>query len=418
MREHPVTPSPMRAGALMLLAIFVVGANLRTPITGVGPLLDEIQHDLGLAPAWLGVLGAVPVATWAVVSPIAHGLSERWGTSRVVTGALVALSIGTVVRSLPGPVASLWIGTVCIGAALAVMNVLLPAVIKACFPQQVPTLTALLASTLSAFGALASGVVVPLSLLQGGSDGGDWRFALLATGALIPVGLLVWWLATRRRLGGGAASHPDGAGSAGHPAGDLAGRRGVTGIWRDGLAWRVALYMGVQSAAFYMLVTWLAPYAVAQGRTPVTAGLDLMAFQLIGILGSFIAPLLLRSRVRRWAPALSPWIGIVGCLGLLLAPQLLLLWAIVAGASAGASLSMSLTLMGERAADARAASALSGMSQSVGYAIAAVGPVAFGALLGATGAWTAPLLLIVAALVAQSATGLAVGRERFVLAPR
>lgn len=392
---------PGRAGALMLVAIFLVGANLRAPITGVGPLLDELQRDLGMAPAALGALGAVPVATWAVVSPLAHGLSERWGASRVVTAALVAVGLGTLVRSLPGPMASLWIGTACIGAALALINVLLPAVIKACFPSRVPTLTALLASTLSAFGALASGVAVPLSVLAGGPVEGDWRFALLTTGALIPIALVVWWSTTRQRLAAAAQV-----------------RAGRSGIWRDALAWRVALYMGVQSAAFYMLVTWLAPYAIAQGRSPVTAGLDLMAFQLVGIAGSFLAPLLLRSGLRRWAPALSPWVGMVGSAGLLLAPDLLLLWAIVAGASAGASLSMALTLMAERAADSRAASALSGMSQSVGYAIAAVGPIAFGALLGATGAWTAPLLLVLAALVAQSLVGLTVGRERFVLMAR
>lgn len=395
--------SPARSGALILVAIFLVGANLRASITGVGPLLEQIERDLDLAPALLGALGSIPVATWAVVSPLAHTLSQRWGASRVVSVALIMLGIGTAVRSLPGPMASLWIGTVCIGAALAIMNVLLPAVIKACFPRRVPTLTALLASTLSAFGALGSGLVVPLSISAAGGDPrGDWRIALLATGALIPIALVVWWLTTRHRLGTDAAAR----------------EAGRSGIWRDGLAWRVALYMGVQSASFYMLVTWLAPYAVAQGRTQVAAGIDVMAFQLIGIGGSFLAPLLLHSRLRRWAPAVSPWIGIVGVLGLLLAPGVLLLWALVAGVSAGSSLSMSLTLMSERAADSRAASALSGMSQSVGYAIAALGPIAFGALLGATGGWTAPLLLVLAALLAQSATGLGVGREQQVLMPR
>lgn len=394
-------PSGRRAGVLLLVAIFLVGANLRTPITGIGPLLSEIDRDLELAPSVLGALGAAPVATWAILSPLAHLLSKRWGASRVVSVALIVLGLGTIVRSLPGPMVSLWIGTVCIGAAIAVANVLLPAVIKACFPRRVPTLTAMLASTLSAFGAIASGVVVPLSAQVGGADG-DWRAALLATGALVPVALVVWWLATRRRLGTDVAARASGR----------------SGIWRDGLAWRVALYMGVQSASFYMLITWLAPYSIALGRSPVTAGLDVMAFQLIGIGGSFLAPLLLRSRLRRWAPALSPWIGITGCLGLLLAPDLLLLWAMIAGASAGSSLSMSLTLMAERAADSHAASALSGMSQSVGYAIAALGPIAVGALLGATGSWTAPLLLLLAALLAQSATGVGVGRERVVLTPR
>lgn len=402
MHESARAIGARHASALLLVAVLLGAANLRAPITGVGPLLDVIGRDLALSPTELGALGAVPVATWAIVSPLAHSLGERWGTSRVVTAALALLIVGTLMRSLPGAVASLWIGTAVIGASIAIANVLLPAVIKASFPRSVPTLMAVFSATLSAFGALASGIVVPLSARLSGTAEGDWRSALLVTGSLVPVALVTWWLSTRRRAAPEAGAR----------------KLGRSGIWGDGLAWLVALYMGVQSASFYMLITWLAPFAIAHGRSPVTAGLDVMGFQLVGIAGSFVAPLLLRSRARRWAPALSPWIGITGCLGLLLAPDLLPVWAVLAGVSAGASLSMSLTLMAERAADHRAASALSGMSQSVGYGLAAVGPIAFGALLGATGAWTAPLVLLLLALLAQSATGLAVGRDRLVLTPR
>jgi CP family cyanate transporter-like MFS transporter len=76
---------------------------------------------------------------------------------------------------------------------------------------------------------------------------------------------------------------------------------------------------------------------------------------------------------------------------------------------------MSLTLMAQRARDAAASSALSGMSQSVGYLLAAAGPISFGALHALDGGWTAPLLLYIAVLVGQCVVGVSVGRDRYVL---
>jgi CP family cyanate transporter-like MFS transporter len=74
---------------------------------------------------------------------------------------------------------------------------------------------------------------------------------------------------------------------------------------------------------------------------------------------------------------------------------------------------MTFNLFGLRARSTSAATRLSGMAQSGGYAIAAAGPVAFGALLTLTGGWLAPLLLVVATLVAQLVTGVFVGRDRY-----
>lgn len=409
MPDHAVKTS----GPLLLLSILLIAANMRATITGVGPLLGEIDADLSYPGALLGTLGSVPLVTWAVVSPLAHTLSTRWGTRRVVSWSLLLLGLGTAIRSAPEPEASLWIGAVLTGCAIAIANVLMPSVIKAAFPDRVPAVTAVFTAALSGFGALASGAVVPLARVPEASPL-HWRGALLLTGILVLPALALWLAATRRQLDQRAATAPSARTPPPRSAAAPAPRRG-TGIWSDPLAWRVAAYMGVQSAAFYMLLTWLASLSGAAGRTAVVAGIDVMVFQVVGIAGSFLVPVLLRSRVRRWAPALSPWIGIIGCLGLLLAPLAVVLWAVVTGFSAGASLSMALTLIAQRAGDASTASALSGMSQSVGYAIAALGPIAFGALVDATAGWTAPLLLLLATLIGQSLIGTSVGTDRVVL---
>jgi CP family cyanate transporter-like MFS transporter len=166
---------------------------------------------------------------------------------------------------------------------------------------------------------------------------------------------------------------------------------------------------------FYMMVTWLAPLAQSIGRSEVVAGIDVMVLQVSSLAGSLAVPLMLRGRLARWTPAVIPVLGLVAITGLITATVLLPGWVILYGLSSGASLAMSFSLFGLRARTSGAAGRLSGMAQSGGYAMAAVGPVAFGSLLSLTGGWLAPLLLVELALAAQLAVGFFVGRERHVL---
>ena len=400
-RFRPLSGSRASSAALLIAAVCLVAANMRPTITGLGPLLDQIGADTGMTVSMLGVLAAVPLITWALFSPLAHTLSRRFGQPRVLLGSLLVLLAGTLVRSLPGPVVSLWIGTAAIGLGIALINVLMPAVVKREFSGHVRGVTALYTALLAGFGAIASGVVVPISHIDLGGDPAGWRFALLMTGGiLLPFAIAAWWWAHR---------------GARHAHVRAATQHGRTGIWADPVAWLVAAYMGLQASMFYMLVTWLAAISMATGRSEVVAGIDVMIFQLFSLAGCLLLPLILRGRVERFVPALIPSLAILGVIGLMLMPSAVVFWASLIGLSSGATLGMSLTLMAQRARDHDASAALSGMSQSVGYVIAACGPVAFGWLHTLTGGWTASLALLLAVLVVLSTVGVFAGRERFVL---
>ncbi|MFH8251149.1 MFS transporter [Microbacterium sp. B2969] len=387
----------------LVVATCLVAANMRPTITAVGPLLAQIGDDTGLPPTMLGLLGAVPLITWALVSPLARDVSRRFGMSRAVTWSLVVLSVGTVVRSLPGPTASLWLGTAIIGCALAIVNVLMPAAIKRDFPERVPAMMAAYTALLGGLGAVASGIAVPVSHLELPTGEAGWRFALFLIGfALLPFAIGAWAWATRgagREAANGAA-------------------HGRTGIWRDPVAWTVAAYMGFQASTFYMLLTWLASISTSTGRSAVVAGVDVMIFQIFSVAGSLVIPFLLRGRLERWVPALIPPLGIVGVVGLMAAPDAILAWVVLIGLSSGASLGMTLTLMAQRARDHDASAALSGMSQSVGYVLAALGPVLFGWVHATVGGWVVPLALVLLVMVGQTVTGVFAGRETYVLERR
>src|SRR3954453_20519859 len=169
------------SGALLAVGIMLVAANLRAVLTAVGPLLDQIGADTGLGEAALGFLAAVPLLAFGAVSPLAHGISGRFGVERTVFVSLLVLAAGTLLRSAPGSPANLWTGTVIIGAAIAICNVLLPAILKRDFPTRMASLTGLYSAVLGGIASLGAGFASPLSQLPvANGEPGGWRFALAA----------------------------------------------------------------------------------------------------------------------------------------------------------------------------------------------------------------------------------------------
>ncbi len=411
----------------LFVTVCLVALNMRMTITGVGPLLDEIAASQGTTPAALGLLASIPLISWGLVSPLAHGLATRIGTDAAVAWSLLVLAAGTVWRSLPGPSLNLWLGTCLIGAALAVANVLLPVTIRRDFGSRIPLVMGVYSALLGGAAAISAGLVVPIShLAPAGGEPLGWRIALLASGLVVPIALVAWGLTHRRgifagRGASGAAGGSADGGSADDSAvgsaasDDRVGRR----IWRDPLAWWIAIYMGMQSWNFYVFATWLAPIELSRSVPPVVAGLDVMLFHVCGVLGSLAAPFLARTRLRAILPIVPPVLCVIGSVGIVLLPGVLpALWLALAGFSCGSALSISLTLMAQRAASHAASSALSGMAQSVGYLLAGLGPILFGLAHELTGGWLLPLAVVLLASVTGLTAGVAVRGTRRVLDPR
>ncbi|GAA5153275.1 CynX/NimT family MFS transporter [Microbacterium pseudoresistens] len=396
----------MRARRPMLLAIValcLIASLMRPAVTAVGPVIDRISADTGIPVALLGSLSTIVLITWAVVSPFAHGFGRRLGLGGAVLAAMGLLAVGVAIRSLPGSPAWLWIGTALIGVALAIGNVLLPAVIKKDFPLRVPLMMGVYSAILGGAGAVASGLAVPIADLTGADAGAGWRLSLAITGAVVaPLALVFWGLISRHEMRAVRAAAP--------------GRAPRTGIWRDPVAWQVAVYMGVQSTSFYVLVTWISTMSLDTGRSATIAGVDVMIYQIFGLVGSLAVALVMHGRAARITPAALPVLGILAVIGLMVLPDAIGFWAVPLGLFSGASLGVSLTLIAERAPDHSTSSALSGMSQSVGYAIAAIGPALFGGVHAATASWTVALIILLVAMAAQAAIGLFAARERYVLA--
>jgi len=380
----------------LMATIVIVGLNFRAPLLAVSPLLETITESTGISATVAGLLTTIPVVCFGLVSPLAPGLARRFGMEWALFGVFVVLIGGILLRSAP-PIAALFAGTVVMGAAIAIGNVLLPGFVKREAPHRIGPMTAIYSAAISASGALGAGITIPLKEAFDLS----WRGALALTAISSCAGLIVlipWLLHARGKRLMGAKRHAP------------------TGLWRNLLAWQVTIYMGSQSLLFFAIAAWLPTMLIANGMPEARAGFMLSISPLFGTAGSFIAALLTGRRSdQRWLVWLSSGFCAFGLAGLLIAPvTFTALWVSVFGFGSGMTLSLALTFIGLRTPDSHHAAELSGMSQSVGYTLAALGPLVMGLIHDKTGGWTAPMGLVLACTLVLLFSGLAAARDRLV----
>jgi MFS transporter, CP family, cyanate transporter len=385
--DQALSQKPEHAGgARELVAVLLVAACLRSAITAVGPLLGRIGLDTGLSDTALGLLSALPLLAFALVSPIVKRPAQRLGTERFIGLALLGIAIGVAVRSLPN-VALLWVGTAVLGAGIALGNVLLPPVVRRDYAARAAMVVGSYSAVMGSMAAIASGIALPVAVALNGS----WRWSLAIW--LVPAfAASIIWLA-RRPAPAPRAATPSVATAASAAAAPAAGERRP--VWRTAAAWRLTIYMGLQSTSFYVFVAWLPSILADHGISRTVGGWYLFGYQVIGILSGLTVPLVLRRLHRHFAAAAVTVPMIIGTLGLALLPAAAPVWVALVGIGSGASLVMVLSLFSMDADDPAHAAALSGMAQSLGYLLAAAGPVAAGALRDATGSWTPALIGLV-----------------------
>ncbi|MCT2195953.1 MFS transporter [Paenibacillus sp. p3-SID1389] len=408
---------------LLVTAVLLTAAALRSPITGVGALIGEIEAATGLSHAMSGMLTTLPLIAFAVFALAAPGLSAKLGIERTLFYSMVLMTGGILVRSLPS-VAALFAGTALIGIAIAVCNVLLPGLIKRDFPKQVGLMTSLFTTCLTFWAAISSGISVPLS--QGPLG---WRGALTIWVVLTAIASLVWLpLLPKRTEAGqnlnkatvaGRSATPEGevTNTTARPQSDLSQASGPRlRIWRSRVAWLVTMFMGFQSILFYVSISWLPDILQERGMSAEQAGWMLSMMQLISMAGSFLMPLYAaRSDSQKWMTAATAALCVIGFGGIwagsvALAPLFILLLGIGAGSTFG----LAIVFFSLRSRTTEQANALSGMAQSIGYILAAFGPTLFGYLHDLSGNWDTPLAVITGVSMLTALFGYAAGRKGYV----
>jgi CP family cyanate transporter-like MFS transporter len=393
-----VTSEPARgkiltsATAPLLVGLLLVALNLRPAISSVPPVLETIRQDLGLGRAFLGLLTTIPVLCMSALALVAPKISRRIGAERAVLWSIILIGLAVAGRLVAGQPGVLFGTTLIAGVGIAVAQSLLPAVVKGWFPDRAALVTGLYTVGITGGLALAALATVPIERLLGGF----WPGALAAWSLLAAVAAVFWLpLASQARS-----------------SSQLEVLHERTRLpWRSGRAWSVALFFGAESCLFFSSLTWIAPLYIDQGLDEGRAGVLLAVFALVRVPSAFVFPALAdRSGDRR------PWLALTLILatfgfcaaGLVpfVTPWAPWAWVVVLGLGVGGLFPLTLTLPLDYSADADEAGRLTAMTFFVGYVVAAVGPVAVGALRDATGGYTVPFVALAALSVAMLASSL------------
>ncbi|BBF86771.1 cyanate transport protein CynX [Aquitalea magnusonii] len=388
-------PPPTGPRWLLALGMVLIGINLRPALSSLAPVLGQVKTELGISATTAGLLTTLPVLGLGLFGALAPQLARRYGSERSIAGVLLLLACGIALRSQLG-LHGLVIGSLLSGAAIGIIGVLLPGIVKRDFPTQAGLMTGVYTMALCLGAALAAGATVPLDQLFGQR----WQPALAFWAIPALLALAVWWpqLHTHQQ--------------------QHAGHWRVRGLWRDPLAWQVTIYMGLQSSLSYIVFGWMPSILIERGLTPLQAGLMMSLSIMTQVIASLGVPLLAqRCTDQRLPIACVMGMTLGGLLGMLYAPTTQLwLWAVLLGIGQGGAFSMALGLLVLRAPDAHVAAHLSGMAQGVGYTVAACGPLAAGIIHDIAGRW-APVGWLFGAIVAIAlCAGWLAGRKLLVRA--
>jgi MFS transporter, CP family, cyanate transporter len=382
-----------------IIGIVLIAFNLRPAITSLGPLVGMIQEDVGLAHWSAGLLMSLPLVVFAIMSPLVPKIATRLTNELTLIIGLTSLLIGIAIRSIPMTF-FLFTGTLLAGLGIAIGNVLLPAVVKDKFPEKFGLMTSIYSTSMGLVASLASGISVPLAInLNLG-----WQGAQIVWTIPVVVGILVWVFLRKFNVRDSRALQPKKGSSA-------------KGMWRTPLAWQIAIFMGFQSFLFYVTISWLPEILHSHGISMEAAGWLLSFTQLVGLPASFFIPVLAaRAQSQVKIAFMLGMCAIVGYSGLLLGssyPMLIVSIALI-GFALGGAFPLALSYIGLRARNANQAAELSGMTQSTGYLLAAVGPLVIGYLYDMAHMWTVPIITLIAVSVVVMIFGMLSGRNRYV----
>ena len=391
--DSTVSKTQHRLG--LFVAILALAFVLRGPLTGVGPLLQNIQTQLQISSTLAGMLTTVPLLTFGLFSIFIPRLAARLGSEQMVFFALWILTLGLVLRCGSG-LFLLLTGTALLSCAIAVGNVLIPSMVKQYFPFKMGLVTALYALVMNMGGAAGSALSAPLAH----SNLWGWRGALVIWVLPALVAMVIWWLPFKA-----ANAVPKAA---------VRARQVKIHLWRNPLAWQVTLFMGFQSFLFYSTVSWLPQIVAKAGVSATEAGGWLGLMQLVMIPTNLLIPIY-AARLKQ-----QHWIGSMCGVALILSVLLLMSpWrscyfpaVLLLGLGISGAFCLSMMFFSLRSSSVTEGVLLSGMAQTCGYLFAAVGPVLMGALHDMMHSWFPALCLMFIAAVVITVSGWNAGKDR------
>ena len=361
-----------------VLGIVLIGTVLRSPFTALPTILRDIAQGLGVEVSSLGILTSLPLLMFALFSAIASRLAQKIGLEHLFTYCLLLLTIGSVIRIFNLPL--LYLGTLIVGASIAIFNVLLPSMIQANQPQKISLLTTLYVTAMGISTAIASYLSVPIT------QASSWKGLILVLSFLCLVTLLVWLPNHRHN----------------HYLEGQQEKKSKENTLKSKSVWAIIVFGGLQSLLFYTSMTWLPTMAISAGLSNSDAALLASIFSLISIPFSMTIPSLttrLSDGHRRIMLTIISIAGMIGIAMLLYPSNNFLYWLVahlLIGTACSALFPYLMVCFSLKTSSPEKTAQLSGLAQTGGYILAAFGPTLFGYSFDLFQSWTPAVLALLA----------------------
>ncbi|SNI31539.1 cyanate permease [Streptococcus pneumoniae] len=359
--------------------IILIGVSLRTPFTVLPIILGNISQGLEVEVSSLGLLTSLPLLMFTLFSPFSTQLAQKIGLEHLFTYSLFFLTIGSLIRLINLPL--LYLGTLMVGASVAVINVLLPSLIQANQPKKIGFLTTLYVTSMGIATALASYLAVPIT------QASSWKGLILLLTLLCLATFLVWLPNHRYN----------------HRLAPQTKQKSQIKVMRNKQVWAIIIFSGFQSLIFYTVMTWLPTMSIHAGLSSHEAGLLTSILSLISIPFSMTIPSLttsLSTRNRQLMLTLVSLAGVVGISMLFFPINNFIYWLaihLLIGTATSALFPYLMVNFSLKTSAPEKTAQLSGLSQTGGYILAAFGPSLFGYSFDLFHSWVpsvAALLLI------------------------
>ncbi|WP_339261141.1 MFS transporter [Lysinibacillus sp. FSL K6-3209] len=361
---------------LLVIGVIFLASTLRMPLTVVGPIISFIREDLGISNVLAGFLTTIPLLAFAIVSPFAPIVARKLGLELTLFLSTILLAGGIVLRSL-GTTGLLVFGTMIIGVAISFGNVLIPGLLKLKFPYHVGLLMAFFTMSMNLTAGIGAGISYPIANAVLG-----WQGALAIALALVILTIVIWLPQLKFNK----------------PESTVISTKARIPLWKSPVTWAVTGAMGLQSLLFYTTAAWIPEIYIAQGVAADRAGWMFSIMQISQVPMALVVPII-ASKMTSQRPLVLMFTAfyIIGFTGVVMEwTSLAVLWMILLGLAGGASFALAMMFFTLRTRTAFEAADLSGFAQSLGYLLAAVGPILFGYLHDLFGGWNIAGWLFVA----------------------
>lgn len=379
------------------LPIFIAAINMRAGLTIMSPLIPILKEQYNLSAFLLSFLTSLSVMCFAGSAFLMPLVGKIGGTNRVIAIALAVLTSAIFLRTV-GNLSMLFISSLTVGIAIAVLNFSLPVWVKENASEHSGLITGIYITVMGVFAAISVAVAVPLA----SATSWGWRLAMVPW---LVIGFFssAWWLIKNSKS---SAAHQKQLPSKFHRQ-----------LLRSPGAWSIAVYFGLQSMIYYGTATWLPAILVSKGYSLSDAG---YAVSITGLIGSLIG--IMVPHYSSKLPDLRLLLAILGAILVVCFIAIILddgwhliPWLLISNIAFSTTFTLSLLLTVKRSMQASETRSLSIMAQAVGYTMSALAPGIVGVIFDATLNWNIALIFPVVLSIALATVGYFAGKPDKIL---